>query len=178
MNIVKKIFLRLLKNIEIYTPQNIQFGKGSTLSNGSILNARKGKIILGQHTRIGNSSEIVAAKNKTVEIKDYTTLYSNCKILGSVTIERYGVLATNIYMSSGNHFAFEYPELLIKKRQMEQVLNRAIRGELFICHPNCLSDELVGHGARTLQIWRLCAVWRSAYPDYLGCIYIASAHGV
>lgn len=118
MNLLKKIYLRLLKNIEIYGTSNIQFGVGSSLSNSSILNANQGRIILGKNTRVGNSSELVAAKNKTITLKDYTTLYSNCKILGQVTIERYCVLATNIYMSSGNHFAFEYPELLIKKQDL------------------------------------------------------------
>ena len=131
LNFLKKIFLRVLKNIEVYAPENIDFGTGNTLSNGSILNAQNGKIKLGERTRIGNSSELVAAKNHSIEIKDFTTLYSNCKILGAVVIERYGVLATNIYMSSGNHFAFEHPELLIRKqdqlvRNEQQDINQPI----------------------------------------------------
>ena len=114
MNLIKRLYLRLLKNIELYNIQNITFGSNTLLSNGSIINAKNGSIILGKHTRIGKNSELVSAKNKRIQIKDYSTLYSNCKVLGEVTIERYCVLATNIYMSSGNHFAFEHPELLIR----------------------------------------------------------------
>lgn len=116
MNFFKRIYVRLIKNIEIHNISSISLSSTATISNSSILNASQGKIILGANSRVGNSSEIVSAKNKTIEIKDYSTLYSNCKILGSVIIERYCVLATNIYMSSGNHFAFEHPELLIRKQ--------------------------------------------------------------
>ncbi len=114
MNILQQIFLRLYKQIEVHNSKNIYFGKGYQLGTGSILNAQAGKIFLGKNVRIGKYSELVAAKNSEVQIKDASTLYSNCKILGKVTIERYCVLATNIYMSSGNHFAFEHPELLIR----------------------------------------------------------------
>lgn len=131
MNLLKQIFLRLYKQIEIHNPKNISFGTGATLSNGVILNATDGEINLGQKTRIGKYSELVSAKNGNLKIKDYTTLYSNCKVLGNVTIERYCVLATNIYMSSGNHFAFEYPELLIRVqdklvRDKKANINKAI----------------------------------------------------
>lgn len=131
MNILKKIFLRLYKHIEIHHPKNISFGENNFLSNGSIINANQGTIILGKNTRIGKNSELVAAKNTKLEIKDFTTLYSNCKILGNITIERYCVLATNIYMSSGNHFAFEHPELLIRTqdkivREQQEDINKPI----------------------------------------------------
>ena len=114
MNFFKIIFLRLYKQIEIHHPQNISFGKNYALGIGSIINAKLGRIKLGKNTRIGKYNELVSDKNSMILINDYSTIYSNCKILGNISIERYCVLATNIYMSSGNHFAFEHPELLIR----------------------------------------------------------------
>ena len=116
MNFIKKIYYRLVKNVEIYGIENVHFGKGSQLNNGVVLNSRRGKILLGKNTRVGRYSEIQSGKNRPVEIKDYSTLYSNCKVLGNVTIERYCVLANNIYISSGNHIAFQEPEMLIRKQ--------------------------------------------------------------
>lgn len=119
MNSLKKIFLRLFKQIEVYNPRNISYGQGVTLSNGSILNARKGRIMLGDKVRIGNSSELVPGKEKSIIIKDYSTLYSNCKLLGDILVERYCLFAPNVYASSGTHSAFEQPEKIIKRQDHE-----------------------------------------------------------
>lgn len=121
MNFIKKIYLRLVKGIEIYGSKNLTISDTAWLSNRSIVNASNGKIVLGKNTRIGNSTELVAAQGHEIHLKDYSTIYSNGKLLGGITIERYCVLATNIYMSSGNHFAFEYPELPIR---MQDILVR------------------------------------------------------
>lgn len=110
----KKIFFRIVKQIQINSPKNIILDKTSQICQNSILNASKGTIFLGKNTRIGNSTELVSAENKKLIVKDYSTIYSNCKLLGNIEIERYCTLATNIYMSSGNHYAFNQPELLVK----------------------------------------------------------------
>ena len=114
ISLLKKIVYRIVKQIQIVSPDNITLHSSSQLCQNSILNATKGTIALGKHTRIGNSTELVSEENKKLIVKDYSTIYSNCKLLGDIEIERYCTLATNIYMSSGNHYAFHQPELLVK----------------------------------------------------------------
>ncbi len=113
----KNIYRRLVKGIEIYGAERLKMSKTTILNNKSVIRAdQKSNIILGDNVRIGSNSEINSSENTTLIIKDYSTLYSNCKVLGNVTIERYCVLATNIYMSSGQHYAFHVPELLIREQ--------------------------------------------------------------
>jgi acetyltransferase-like isoleucine patch superfamily enzyme len=114
IGILKRILLRIVKGIQINRPENIELTESAHLCNYSILNATNGRIILQKNTRIGNSTELVSGENCKITLKDYSTTYSNCKILGDVEIERYCTLASNIYISSGNHYAFEYPELPVK----------------------------------------------------------------
>ena len=140
MNLAKRIFLRLYKHIEIKGSPEI--ANDSQLGTGCIVNASNGQIQLGNGVRIGKYTELVSAKDAKLEIRDYSTLYSNCKILGNVTIERYCVLATNIYMSSGNHFAFEHPELLI--RQQDQIVRKA-KGDINQ-HIHIHEDVWIGNG--------------------------------
>ena len=116
MNFLKKIYSRLIKNIELYNSSNISFGNESKINNGVVLNAQKGIIELGSNTRIGRYSELQPGLNQKIIIKDFSTLFSNCKVLGNITIERYCVLSNNIYISSGNHIAFDKPELIIRKQ--------------------------------------------------------------
>lgn len=142
MNFAKRIFLRLYKHIEIKGTPNFSKENNAQIGIGSIINASHGKIKLGNYIRIGKHSELVSSKDGKIEIKDFSTLYSNCKVLGDVTIERYCVLATNIYMSSGNHFAFEQPELLIRTQdQIIRSQNKNINKHIHIHE-----DVWIGNG--------------------------------
>ena len=112
---INKWLKRLFKGIELHAPSKIHLDSSTSIARNSILNAKNGAIKMGKNTRLGNASEIVAGKGG-VQIKDYTTLYNNSKIIGNITIERYCTLAPNIYISSGNHIAFDQPYFLIKKQ--------------------------------------------------------------
>ena len=142
MNLAKRIFLRLYKHIEIKGTPNISIENDSQIGIGSVINASNGRIKLGKGTRIGKHSELVSAKDGKINIKDFSTLYSNCKVLGDVTIERYCVLATNIYMSSGNHFAFEHPELLV--RTQDQIIRS--KNKNINKHIHIHEDVWIGNG--------------------------------
>lgn len=114
MNLFKKLYYRIIKGVELYGNKNIKLNKSTKLCNYSVVNASNGSVILGNNVRIGNGSELVSSSSSEIHIKDYSSMYSNCTILGDVLIERYCLLSANIYMSSGNHLAFRQPELLIK----------------------------------------------------------------
>lgn len=111
---LKKWFYKIIKKIDVYNSHGISIYPSTFLCKNSIINAHNGTISLGQGTRIGNYTELSCWGNKPLQIKDYSTIYSNCKILGEVEIERYCTIASNIYMSSGNHYANKFPELIIK----------------------------------------------------------------
>lgn len=146
ISLFKKIVYRIVKQIQIVSTNNITLHKSSQLCQNSILNASKGRITLGQHTRIGNSTELVAEENKELIVKDYSTIYSNCKLLGDIEIERYCTLATNIYISSGNHYAFHQPELLVKiqdKIVLGEEKGRAVHNKKVHIH----EDVWIGNGA-------------------------------
>jgi acetyltransferase-like isoleucine patch superfamily enzyme len=75
---------------------------------------RRQKITLGEHVRIGHFSDMAVDGDCQIEIKDFTTINTHCKIAGDVVIERYCLLSSNILISSGNHYATRYPSLLIR----------------------------------------------------------------
>jgi len=79
-------------------------------------------ISLGEGVRIGHFSDLTVGIDDVINIKDFTTLNTHCKISGDVTIERYCLLSSNIFISSGVHYATRYPHLLIR-RQDERVLS-------------------------------------------------------
>lgn len=114
ISFLRYIKLRMIKKVQLRNRKNISIGAHSGIFKYSILNATDGEITLGNHVRIGNSSELTTSLNSKITVKDHSSMYSNCKLLGQITIERYALLATNIYMSSGNHYAFDQPELPIK----------------------------------------------------------------
>tara|TARA_Y100000385_G_scaffold291823_1_gene372764 strand:- start:14142 stop:15077 length:936 start_codon:yes stop_codon:yes gene_type:complete len=110
----EKIKLRLLKSINLYGHSGIKKTSSTQLTRHASINAIQGNIELGKHVRIGNFTEITSAENTILRIKDHSTTYSHCIILGEVEIERYCTLASNIYISAGNHYATRYPELPLK----------------------------------------------------------------
>lgn len=73
-------------------------------------------ITLGEHTRVGNFSELTVAYNNHILIKDHTTFNANCKLVGDITIERYGLLSANIFISSAIHYAYIHPTWTVKEQ--------------------------------------------------------------
>lgn len=71
-------------------------------------------ISIGNYGGIGRFCELHVLQNNHINIKDYSTLNDGCKILGDVTIERHCLFSSNIFASSGNHYAFVKPTWLIK----------------------------------------------------------------
>lgn len=75
-------------------------------------------VIISEHCHIGNTTEVHTYRHNRVVIKAFTTINDNCKIIGNIIIEKYCLLASNIFLSSGEHIAFEKPEFLIKDQDL------------------------------------------------------------
>lgn len=114
ISLFKSLLFQIKKGVIVTPRKRVYLGEGAALNRNALLNALDGTILLGKHVRIGTNTELTPSFGSTVTVKDYSSTYSNCKLLGQITIERYCLLATNIYMSSGQHYAFHQPELIIK----------------------------------------------------------------
>jgi acetyltransferase-like isoleucine patch superfamily enzyme len=79
----------------------------------------RGNVKLGKNTYIAKSTDLLAPLGTSIWIGDETTINGNCIIIGNVKIERYCLLAYNIYISSGNHQAVLFPEWLIRDQDEE-----------------------------------------------------------
>jgi acetyltransferase-like isoleucine patch superfamily enzyme len=71
-------------------------------------------ITIGDGCWIGPRVEFVVWDGHHICLKSDTTVNEGTKIYGSVTIEKYCLLAPNVFISSGNHHARYLPSLLIK----------------------------------------------------------------
>ncbi len=78
-------------------------------------------ITFGKNVWIGKDTEFSCYEGDRILINGETSINSNCKIYGTVRIGRYCSLAPNIFMSSGAHFPYEVPAMIIK-RQDQQVM--------------------------------------------------------
>ena len=119
-SILKGIYYNDFKSL--YISESAYIGKGVSFFTDKNRYSDLGKIFLGPNVKIGSYSEISTTPGGVVNIKEYSTCNSNCKILGEVIIERYCLLSANIFISSGQHYAFEFPELIIKN-QDEKILD-------------------------------------------------------
>lgn len=73
-------------------------------------------ISIGNYAGVGRYCELHVLQNNHITIKDHSTVNDGCKILGDVTIERYCLFSSNVFASSGNHYAFVKPTWLIKEQ--------------------------------------------------------------
>lgn len=115
--LLKGVFINDYKNLNL--DQSSWLGKGVSLYIPKSQFVNDGEISLLKHVRIGSYSELSTSPGGVIKIKDHSTLNTNCKVLGDVTIERYCVISANVFISSGNHYAFKYPPVLIRKQDMK-----------------------------------------------------------
>lgn len=105
----------------------ISIGRSSNIERGSFLKVihpqgiLKDKIILKDYCWIGKNVEIQSVYDSEVVIDDYVSIQDRCKILGSVYIGKYAVLAPDIFISSGNHYYKEKPFLTIRQQDREKI---------------------------------------------------------
>jgi len=71
-------------------------------------------IVLGRKCWVGRFVEFAVWDNNHVLLKGDTSINDGTKIYGSVTIEKYCLIAPNVFISSGNHHAHHSPPILIK----------------------------------------------------------------
>lgn len=122
MSIIDRIKF-LIKRVSVSNYSKFYVGQNSGVGNYSRIqfsadNGTGGEqsISIGNNAGVGRNCELHVWDNNHIVIKDHSTLNDGCKILGDVIIERYCLLSANIFASSGNHYAFEYPTHLIKEQ--------------------------------------------------------------
>ncbi len=110
-----------VKRVHINSISKFYIGQGSGVGSYSrMLFSSEGvpassqSISIGNYAGVGRNCELHVWNNNHIVIKDYSTLNDGCKLLGNVTIEKYCLLSANIFASSGNHYAFVNPTLLVK----------------------------------------------------------------
>ncbi len=121
MNKLKVILRLFLKWGYINHFKNFHVSQGSAVgafsrilfaSDGASTNTQS--ITLGRNARVGRSCELTVWDNNKILINDHATINDGCKLLGDVTIHRYTLFSSNIFASSGDHYALMKPTWLIK----------------------------------------------------------------
>jgi len=100
------------------TGTGVAIGTGTKIILPSTLDNSQG-IKFEDEVRIGSNCEFQVWDSQQIIIKKKTSINDGSKILGDVTIERYGLLSCYIFISSGNHQAFKDPAILIKKQDRQ-----------------------------------------------------------
>lgn len=117
---------RIFDGVEFINSNCISVGLTTNIERGSFLKVinperfSKKKIILKNYCWIGKNVEIQSVFDSDILINDYVSVQDRCKILGSVTIGKYCMLAPDIFISSGNHFYKERPYLTIRQQDNEK----------------------------------------------------------
>jgi acetyltransferase-like isoleucine patch superfamily enzyme len=127
----KKSFKRIKKSIldsryffdvTFKNPSSIQVSNSSNIERGSLflvndpINNKDENIIVGDHCWIGKNVEMQTYYSTKVIISDYASVQDGCKLLGSVSIGKYSILAPDIFISSGNHYYNSNPFLTIREQ--------------------------------------------------------------
>lgn len=106
---------------KISVPFGLSIGRGTRLlAAGGTLEKN---IILQKQTWIGEDVEFNCTQDQLIHIKCGSTIQDRSKIIGDVVIERNCTLAPNVYISSGNHEAFEWPALDIREQDKIRTAN-------------------------------------------------------
>lgn len=116
---IKQLLKLILKRVYINKPSQFTMGSHSGVGMYSRLqfsddHSGNASISIGNYAGVGRNCELHVWENNKINIKDHSTLNDGCKVLGDVTIERYCVISANLFASSGNHYAFTRPSMLIK----------------------------------------------------------------
>lgn len=117
---------RLFDGVEFKNSDFISIGKTSNIERGSVLKVlnteerKKNKISVRDYCWIGKNVEIDTGPYDQVIIDDYVSIQDRCKILGSVSIGKYCILAPDIFISSGNHYYKESPFITIRQQDSER----------------------------------------------------------
>jgi acetyltransferase-like isoleucine patch superfamily enzyme len=102
-------------------------------------------ISIGNYAGVGRNCELHVWENNHIVIKDYSTLNDGCKLLGDIIIEKYCLLSSNVFASSGNHYAFTDPVRLIKD-QDKTALNTP-KGKVEHSQPMRIEEDCwIGYG--------------------------------
>ncbi|MCX6294279.1 MAG: acyltransferase [Sphingobacteriales bacterium] len=128
---LKKCFKRVKKSIldsryffdvTFKNPSNIKISNSSNIERGSLflvndpISNEEKNIIVGDNCWIGKDVEVQTHYSTKVIVSDYASVQSGCKLLGSVSIGKYSILAPDIFISSGNHYYNSNPFLTIREQ--------------------------------------------------------------
>ena len=114
---------------KISVPMIISIGRGSRLLAAG--GRRKKNIQLEKSVWIGENVELGCSGDQVIQIKSGSTIQDRCKLLGDVIVERNCTFAPNVYISSGHHEAFRWPELDIRAQDK---LNASSPQPSLMCH--------------------------------------------
>jgi acetyltransferase-like isoleucine patch superfamily enzyme len=113
---------RMFEGVEFRNPRNILFSKSSNSEKGSLfyvtnpISTTSKNIIIEDFCWIGRNVELQTWYDSEIKIGKYVSIQDRCKVLGSVSIGKYSILAPDIFMSSGNHQYKKEPFLTIREQ--------------------------------------------------------------
>ena len=113
---------RMFYGVQLRSGKNLQISSTSYIEKGSCIiasdpsNPNKINIIIEENCWIGRNVEIQTHYDSVIEIKEYASVQDRCKLLGSVSIGKYSILAPDIFVSSGNHNYKSAPHLTIREQ--------------------------------------------------------------
>lgn len=126
--------LRLGRGVTISGGRHIFCATGVTIGDDAEIIATRGpapegiSVDLGRDVRISRRCQIAPLPGARIRIGDYSSLHNGTYLLGNVQIGRYCLLSANIFVSSGDHYAFREPYLLIRE-QDEKYTKEAEHGQ-------------------------------------------------
>lgn len=115
--------VRLGSGVNVQNPHLILCGSDVSIGDDAELlavpagDSKAVSIDIGNKVKIGKRCQL-AANPGHIRIGDHASLHSNVVLLGWVSVGRYSLLSANIFASSGNHRAFDSPELLIRDQDL------------------------------------------------------------
>lgn len=115
--------IRLGSDVTVMNPHLIACGTGVTIGDNAELlalpreDASHISIEIGDQVKVGKRCQL-AANPGHIRIGAHVSMHSNVVLLGRVGIGRYSLLSANIFVSSGNHRAFDSPHLLIRDQDL------------------------------------------------------------
>lgn len=128
-NIHQKSFLRkrFFNGVSFRNPDSIKVSINSNIEKDSVIlvtdpiDLNSKKIVIEDFCWIGRNVEIQSVYNSKIIINDFVSIQDRCKLLGSVYIGKYSILAPDIFISSGNHYFNTNPFLTIREQDIISV---------------------------------------------------------
>lgn len=123
---------RYFYGVEFTNSNNISIDDSSNIEKGTVLivsdpkNETEKDITIKKYCWIGRNVEIQTHYGSKIIINDYASVQDRCKLLGSVSIGKYSILAPDIFISSGNHFFSKYPHLTIREQDALELNNATL----------------------------------------------------